>query len=231
MESQFRHTCDQLTFQTAEQFQVWRASQKFRAFSLDKYEAECACITLYVNALIQSSHAMVHWPLLLHRSESPDFNLRFGEDPTTGVEHSTITSTKYQQFRAESLKDLEDRVVSLDAFKIGGPPTSDINAGWVGNEPEREWSALAFRKCKEKLEKLNRAQFTKNARNELLLNTVSYLANLDIQLAIQMLGKLLTQEVADEKYQCTFDAISIIYGKTTIPQALVRQEHSTRSGA
>ncbi|MDP2883525.1 MAG: hypothetical protein Q8P51_00685 [Ignavibacteria bacterium] len=215
--------CDRLEFQTPAEFQGWRSSQKFRAFSLDKDEAERACIAMYVNALIQISHNLVAWPVIITKSESPDFKLRFGNNPEIGVEHSTITSTKYQQFRAESLRDPEDSVVFLDSFKLGGPPENNHNAGWVGKEAEREWSTLALLRTKAKLDKLNRSHFLKNARNELLLNTVSYLPNLDIQTAIRMFADQLSQEIETRKRQHLFDAISIIYGSTTIPQALVKQ--------
>jgi hypothetical protein len=226
MNSEYEHTCDDLLFPSAEEFQKWRASQKFRAFSLDKYEAECACITLYANALIQISHAMVHWPIRIRRSisPSPDFNVDFGGIVHVGVEHSTITSTKYQQFRADSLKHPKEQVVWLDSFKIGGPPRGEINQGWVGDEPEREWVTLAFQKAQEKLTKLNQPHFLKHARNELLLNTVSHLPNLNIEVAIRMLGEQLTKELVDGKYQNCFDAISFIYGDSTIPQALVKRD-------
>ncbi len=225
MNSEYEHTCDDLTFTSDQEFQSWRSSQKFRQFSLDKYEAECSCITLYANALIQVNHPLICWPLRIQRSAtpSPDFVLTFGADLTIGVEHSTITSSKYQQFRAESLRNPTGKVVKLDSFKLGGAPTSEVNQGWVGDEPEREWATLAFQVTQEKFAKLNRSHFTKNGRNELLLSTVSYLPNLDIELSIRMLGEILTKEMSTQRYQYNFDAISIIYGDITIPHALVKQ--------
>ncbi len=226
MKSEYEHTCDNLTFRSVQEFRSWRSLQRFRPYSLDKYEAECACIVLYANALIQVSHPLVCWPLCIQRSAtpSPDFVVTFGGDLQIGVEHSTITSTKYQQFRSESLQHPQEQVVWLDSFKIGGAPISEINQGWVGNEPEREWVTLAFQVAQEKFAKLNRSHFTKNRRNELLLNTVSYLPNLEIETAIKMLGEQLTRELPGKNHQYNFDALSVIYGDKTFPHALIRRD-------
>ncbi len=220
--NEYQYACADLVFATAGDFQSWRTSQTFQADSLDKYETECACVTLYLNALIQTPNSMVFFPIRLKRSESPDFVLSFGDNMQIGIEHSTITSTKYQQLRAESMRNPKEQIVWLDAFKIGGPPDKEINQGWVGDEPEREWATLAFDRIKEKFSKLNRSHFKKCMRNELLLNTVSYLPNLKIEVAIKMLRPQLTEEAADGKYESLFDSISFIYGRWTIPHALTK---------
>jgi len=211
------------SFNTPHEFQSWRESLNRRSYSLDKQEAEYACIALYVNALIQTANPLVGWPLSILKGESPDFSLTFTGLSVIGVEHTTVTSTKYQQFRAESLKHPIEEAVWLDRFKLGGAPTSEVNSGWVGNEVEREWTTLAFQSVTEKLGKLNRQHFKKHARNELLLNTISYLPNVELQVAVPMLAAKLTEEVADGKYQFTFDAISFIYGRRTLPHGLVKK--------
>jgi hypothetical protein len=202
---------------------AWRESLRFRSYSLDKQEAECACMALYVNALIQTENPLIRWPLSILKDESPDFTLTLAGQTVIGVEHTTVTSTEYQQFRAQSLKHPVEETVWLDRFKLGGAPTSEVNSGWVGNEVEREWATLAFQSVAEKLGKLNRPHFKKHTRNELLLNTISYLPNVELEVAIPMLAAKLTVEVADGKHQSVFDAISFIYGRRTLPHGLVKK--------
>lgn len=56
---------------------------------------------------------------------------------------------------------------------------------------------IAFQTVVSKLRKLNRQHFKTFARNELLLNTISYLPNVELEIAVPMLGAKLTAEVAD----------------------------------
>ncbi|MDP2884479.1 MAG: hypothetical protein Q8P51_05590 [Ignavibacteria bacterium] len=217
-------TFSELQFANPADFDAWYSTLDCKTYSLRKAETELACLARYLKSLRNHPGHPIYWPLTVLKRESPDFSIFQDGFPTIGLEHSTVTTTKYQAFRAESLKGTEDRIVWLDSFKIGGPPTQWYNEGWVGSEAEQEWAQLALQRILDKLVLLNSLRFTKFDRNELLLNTVSYLPNLDMTLAFKHLSKILTASVQESNPLCSFDSITFIYGSDTYPHALVKHQ-------
>jgi hypothetical protein len=213
--------CTDLIFKSRESFDKWYLSYEFRSYSLDKSEAECSCLAYYLHALINTKDSCVSWPIKCKKSESPDFQVSLGAEQL-GLEHSTITSTKYQQFRAEGIRNPKQQILWSDSFRIGGPPEKDYNSGWVGDGVEQEWTQLAILRIIDKFGKLNKQHFTKFNRNELVLNTVSYLPNIDMQRAIVLLGPEINAKLSTLEFAHSFDSISLIYGTKTFPHAFAR---------
>jgi hypothetical protein len=174
--------------------------------------------TIYMQLYIQEKITL-EWPIHCLKSESPDFQLSIGKT-TIGLEHSTITSSKYMQFRSEHIRNPKEETIWTDTFRIGGAPIDEINLGWVGDGVEKEWVLLAISRIVDKYDKLNKNHFCKFDRNELILNTISYLPALDIIRAIPMLGVSVDAELAKKEYSYSYDSISLIYGSLTFPNAL-----------
>lgn len=165
---------------------------------------------MFLKALVE--HSQIDFPFCVRKAESPDFVLTVRETTTIGIEHRDITSQDYQEHLSESANNPSSTSVRLDRFKFGGQPTSEINAGWVGNEVEREWSQLALQAIRDKIELLNKPHFQKLDSYELLLYSNTHLPNIDLQIAIDLLRASLNNELVSQTHTRHFHSISIIYG-------------------
>jgi len=207
-------TGDSLCFQSQREFEsgveTLDTSVPSRTEGRKSFHRERACLVMFLKALVASSQ--IDFPFCVRKSESPDFVLTIRETREIGIEHRDITSQGYQKHLSESANKPADDPVWLDQFKSGGPPTSLVNAGWVGDEVEREWAQLALEAIRRKLELLNKTHFLDLDSYELLLYSNTYLPNVDRQKAIAFLSALLNKELAAQTVSRHFDSISIIYG-------------------
>jgi hypothetical protein len=220
--SRFEHIYDNALFPSAEDFHAWRDTQTFSAVSSDPVEAECACISLYINALIESSSKLLAWPIHVHKSEETGYFIGFGETVLVRMLYTTIADPPHPRLPAERPDRPKEKRSWIDLFLFGKFQSSAEDDD-AGNGLELEWTKLALNKVKQHLLLLNAPGVKRFDRNELILNTLVPHPNLDMRVAVDLLGIYLNKESADSRYFRLFDAITFVYDSLTIPRALSKR--------
>ena len=207
-------TGDSLCFHTESEFQSTIATLELtvptRNEGRKSFHRERSCLVMFLKALV--SHCSIEFPFCVRKTEGPDFLLTVKENTHIGIEHRDITSQSYQQHLSESASKPSGEIVSLDRFKLGGEPVSEINAGWIGDEVEMEWARLASDAIRDKTNLMNKPHFQNLDSYELLLYSNTHLPNIDRRKAIDLLRRSLNAEKAIQNLPRHFDSISIVYG-------------------
>jgi len=207
-------TGDSLCFHTKNEFESITAnldpSVPGRNEGRKAFHRERTSLLMFLKALVV--HSKIDFPFCVRKAESPDFILTLKETTTIGIEHRDITTKDYQKYLSESAQKPSGELVWLDRFKDAGTPVSEINAGWAGNEVEREWVQLVLGAIREKTDILNKPHFQNLDTYELLLYSNTYLLNVDRRKAIDFLSTSLNKECAAQTLARHFNSISIIYG-------------------
>ena len=176
------------------------------------FHRERTSVILYLKALVHFSQ--IEFPFTITKTESPDFVICIVNKYKIGIEHRDIASEKWQQYLGESAKNPNDKPVYLDQFKLSGPPTNEINQGWVEREIIDEWNTLALEAIVNKVELLNKGHYQELDSYELLLysNTHLPISSTDLDKAIPELSNTYNKKYESIKYPKVFDSVSIIMG-------------------
>ena len=198
------------------------------------YHTERYGITQYLKAL--AKYGMINFPLTIEKAEAPDFMI-LGPAEKFGVEF-TEASTEAFQCAMTKQSMIADQASFLDVsmFKLSeGVTTRDITrsfggkgekrffltpndkmrgAGWVNDEPEKEWAKVVVDAIYKKTEVLNKPHFQSKIKLELLIYD-----NTHVSIFIKPPEglKYIEDELAKRNFSSSFprvyDRISVIFGK------------------
>jgi len=177
----------------------WRTEGR-KHFHEERYS-----LGLYLLALAE--HELLTYPLRIEQGESPDFMLTWPSGELTGLEVTRATEQWLQ--RSITLSEKEYRRREAQAAASGGKPEPICvplsQAGWVGEDPEREWCSLIGRAIEQKIAKL--AGFRPASRHDFLISDDTPLPAVDrrkVLAAISPWAHRLTQKAP------AFGRISVI---------------------
>jgi hypothetical protein len=186
------------------------------------YHRERYCLIEYLIKAVRLSK--ISFPFSVRKSEGPDFIIQLNCGKTIGIEHREITTEKYQQYLTDSSKYISSKPIWLSQFSHGNQPADSMNSGWVGEEVEREWVALALRAISDKFDKLNKSHIQKLDSYELLLYSNTHLPDISIKEVVPLLTSRLNEMFQNSNFIRSFKFISIIYGNEVHFRALSNQE-------
>jgi hypothetical protein len=205
-------------FNTPGEFHEWRER---KLFNMTDAAADCACLSLYIHALMQTSSPLLTWPVGVRKADGHGFVVNFGGTTDVRIFYSAITSPPRSATESNTVPEKKKR---WPGFFSPGRSKSPPERGETGNDGvEHDWAHLALDILRERLVHLNTPGFSMLARNELIMNTPAPHPDLDLPVAIDLLGANLNKESADGRYPRLFDAITFIYDSLTIPRALSKR--------
>ena len=215
--------CQNLNFKSADDFHAWRHSVHLSPVSGEPAEAECACIGLYLNALIESSSPVLAWPVRLTDAPGSGHLISFGGEPDFHLVYTAIEDPPHPAGQENPPSGDRARRRWFDLFRKKDPQ-KEPGTDDTGNRLEHEWAALALAALRHQLFLLNSPGVRKYDWNELILNTLIPHPDLDMRVAVDLLGISLNKESADSRYYRLFNAITFVYDSLTIPRALAKRK-------
>lgn len=111
-------------------------------------DRERYCIVAYLLHLAETG--LLDYPLALAKGESPDFTLRFADGRTRGVEVTEASTPEHQRAATQLERSPPGTLLEGDDLRLPGEESRD--AGWVGDEPEREWAGLVLEAVRRKVD-------------------------------------------------------------------------------
>ncbi|MDO8571816.1 MAG: hypothetical protein Q7R79_04010 [bacterium] len=165
------------------------------------YHRERFCAIRYLKAVVH--HNQINFPFSICKSERPDFILALGDGKTIGLEHSDITTEKWQQDLTRIAKLLKRKHVLF-----GSLPNDNLTA----DEASSKWASLALIALEKKINDLNKADFKQLDSYELLLYSNTDLPNVDQNEVIPKLSTAFNQKYKSTEFPRLYTSLSIAYG-------------------
>jgi uncharacterized protein len=109
-------------------------------------DRERYCIVAYLLHLAEAD--LLEYPLLVEKEQAPDFVVTFAGGRTRGIEVTEASTPEHQRAATQLERSppgtlLEDEELRLPGEPLRGP-------GWIGDEPERQWSSLVLEAVRRK---------------------------------------------------------------------------------
>lgn len=111
-------------------------------------DRERYCIVSYLLHLGEAG--LLAYPLTVAKGEAPDFVLRFGDGRTRGVEVTEASTPEHQQAATELERSPPGTLLEDDELRLPGEPLR--GRGFVGDEPEKEWSRIVLGAVERKVD-------------------------------------------------------------------------------
>jgi predicted nucleotidyltransferase len=111
------------------------------------------CIVHYLRTLEQNG--LLRYPFKLTKGERPDFRVEMGSQQL-GLEVTEAGSPEHQRATTELEKSPRGSLLEGNAVRASGEPLS--GRGYVGDEPERRWTAQVLAAIRKKTEQLSTYQ-------------------------------------------------------------------------
>ena len=202
------------------------------------YHTERNGIIEYLKAL--SKYNLICFPILIEKSESPDFIVQTGTG-FFGVEFTEASTEAFQcamsklalsekgTFLDDSLFKLSEGLTSREIsrsfdgvgdktfFLKPGNNQKLIGQGWENNEPEQDWAIIVTDVIQKKTKLLNKPHFNLKLRAELLIydNTHAGIFVKPLEGMVYLANEL-DKRCLVREYPRLFDRISVMRGKVIL---------------
>jgi hypothetical protein len=165
--------------------------------------------------------------LAIYGGESPDFLLEIDPELNIGLEHTRATNEKYKMDDSESERCPPGTRIEIPYYSDSPPPPKKsciaikrpgeklTHGGWGDYGEEKAWSDTVLGIIAKKIESLNKTDFKKFSKNELLIDgTNLFYSSKGMQTSIDMLINKYSAKTFDKPL--LYDKYHIIMGNNLI---------------
>ncbi|MCI0707167.1 MAG: hypothetical protein L0Y80_06775 [Ignavibacteriae bacterium] len=165
------------------------------------FHRERYCAIRYLKGAVY--YNQINFPFSICKSERPDFIITFCNGETIGLEHSEITTKKWQQTLTQIARLLQQKQALF-----GNLPNDELKP----DEAASKWVELALKAIEKKTEDLNKRDFKKLDSYELLLYSNTDLPNVEQNQIIPKLSEVFNKKFNSMNFSKFYSSISVVYG-------------------